>query len=121
MQRMVRPIYHDRMSTMQPLSSRIYVPKSLWPEIRAKLSEEVKKIRVGDPHDTTIFMSAVIDARAFDRIKQYIDYGKSASGVELVYGGGYDNSKGYFVEPTCFVVDDPQSKLLKEVQWWKLG
>jgi len=94
--------------------SRIYIPTSLWPEIRAKLSGEVKKIRIGDPQDTTIFMSAVIDARAFERIRQYIDYGKGANGVELVFGGGYDNSKGYFVEPTCFVVDDPQSKLMKE-------
>lgn len=67
--------------------------------------------------DGTIFMSAVIDANAFERIKSYIDYAKSkrSNGYSIVFGGKCDDSKGYFIEPTCIEVTDFNSKLLKQV------
>lgn len=73
-----------------------------------------KKIKVGDVRDGSIFVSAVIDAKSFDRNKSYIDYARSgADGAKIIFGGEYDNSKGYFIQPTLIQVTDINSKLLK--------
>ena len=71
--------------------------------------------------DGSIFMSAVIDAKAFARLKACIDYAKTgADGAKIVYGGTYDDSKGYFVEPTLIQVANPESKLLEDVSCAKI-
>uniref|UniRef100_A0A915EGD6 Aldehyde dehydrogenase domain-containing protein n=1 Tax=Ditylenchus dipsaci TaxID=166011 RepID=A0A915EGD6_9BILA len=93
--------------------SRMYVPESLWPSVKKNLSELAEQIKVGDPRDGSIFMSAVIDAKSFSRIKEYINYAKEGhDGAKLVFGGGCEDSLGYFVQPTCVEVRHPGSKLL---------
>ncbi|MEO8294652.1 MAG: L-glutamate gamma-semialdehyde dehydrogenase [Gemmatimonadota bacterium] len=95
-------------------ASRVYVPDNLWPEVRDRVLAMMKQIRVGDVADFQNFMGAVIDQRAFDRIKTYIDQAKSAPGVKLLAGGGCDNSKGYFIEPTLLQVEDPMYRTMCE-------
>ncbi len=95
-------------------ASRVYVPDSLWPKVREHAIEMMGEIRVGDVRDFRNFMGAVIDRHSFDRIRGYIDHAKSADGVEIVAGGEYDDSKGYFVHPTLVRADDPGYQLLCE-------
>lgn len=94
--------------------SRAYFPKSLWPQLKAGLIEETKKLKLGDPLDHKTFLSAVIDDKAFSRISSYIDYAKNSKNHEIVVGGNYDNKKGYFVEPTIILANDPNDKLMNE-------
>lgn len=94
--------------------SRLYVPESLWPKIKSGLIEAVKQLKVGDPTDYTNFTSAVIDKKAFDRIKGYIDYAKESCNLDIVVGGKYDESKGYFIDPTIIEAKDPQDKIMQE-------
>lgn len=89
-------------------ASRAYIPASLWESVKTKLVEDVKSMNVGSPEDFTNFVNAVIDEKAFDKIANYIDEAKKADGVELVVGGGYDKSQGYFIDPTVFKVEDPR-------------
>ena len=95
-------------------ASRGYIPKSLWPEIKEKLVENLKTIKMGDAEDFTNFMNAVIDKSAFASITQYIDYIKGASNAEVLFGGGYDDSVGYYIEPTLAVTTDPHFKTMEE-------
>jgi len=88
-------------------ASRAYVPDSLWPGLRDRVRAMLERVRVGDPADFRNFMGAVIDRKAFDKIKGYLDAARSAAGVEVVFGGGADDAEGYFVEPTLLRVDDP--------------
>ncbi|CAI5442057.1 unnamed protein product [Caenorhabditis angaria] len=95
--------------------SRVYAPKSIWPKILEKISEIHKQIKLGDVRDGSIFLSAVIDDKAFERIRGYIDYARTgADGAKIVLGGEYDDSTGYFIQPTLITVTDPKSKLLRE-------
>ncbi|VDM38655.1 unnamed protein product [Toxocara canis] len=95
--------------------SRIFIPNSLWPTIREKLTDIKKQIKVGDVRDASVFMSAVIDAKAFERIVSYIEYArKGIDCAEIIFGGSYDDSKGYYVQPTFIRVDNWNSKLLTE-------
>merc|ERR1740128_229741 len=80
--------------------SRIYVPESLWPKIKEGLVETHKTLKVGSVTDFDSFMSAVIDKKSFDRVTGYIEHAKSSPNTSIVAGGGYDESVGYFVEPT---------------------
>jgi len=89
-------------------ASRAYIPNNLWEEVKGYLVEDLKSIKMGSPEDFRNFVNAVIDERAFDKITKYIDDAKNAEGVELVAGGNYDKSVGYFIEPTIFRVDDNQ-------------
>ncbi|TAH22743.1 MAG: L-glutamate gamma-semialdehyde dehydrogenase [Cytophagales bacterium] len=89
-------------------ASRAYIPANLWEEVKGYLVEDLKSIKMGSPEDFRNFVNAVIDERAFDKITKYIDDAKNAQGVELVAGGNYDKSVGYFIEPTIFRVDDNQ-------------
>lgn len=89
-------------------ASRAYLPKSLWGDIKKYLIEDVESIKMGSPRDFTNFMNAVIHERSFDKLAHYIDQAKNDAGVEIITGGGYDKSVGYFVEPTILVVDDPK-------------
>lgn len=95
-------------------ASRMYIPKSIWDEFEKKYVAEVKKIKMGDPEDFTNFMSAVIDKAAFDSITEYIDYAKNAADAEIITGGNYDESKGYFIEPTTILTTNPKFKTMEE-------
>lgn len=94
--------------------SRIYLPKSLWSSIKKELIDEIKTIKVGQPDDFSNFMNAVIDERAFNKIVSYIEGGKKDGDLELIAGGNYDSSKGYFIDPTVFVTSNPKNKLMVE-------
>ena len=94
--------------------SRAYLPKSKWSEIEEKLLKEISSIDVGPPEDFKNFVNAVIDEAAFDRIASYLDYAKDSDDCNIICGGKYDKSKGYFVEPTVIVTTDPHFKTLEE-------
>ncbi|MCZ7602360.1 MAG: L-glutamate gamma-semialdehyde dehydrogenase [Melioribacteraceae bacterium] len=95
-------------------ASRMYVPKSIWSEFKTKYVAEVKKIKMGDVEDFTNFFAAVIDDAAFKSITEYIDYAKESKDAEIITGGNYDDSKGYFIEPTTIVTTDPMFKTMQE-------
>lgn len=88
-------------------ASRAYIPQSLWEAVRKHLTADLKTMKMGSTEDFTNFINAVIDERAFNKISDYISAAKQAPGVEVIAGGGYDKSKGYFIEPTVLRVDDP--------------
>jgi 1-pyrroline-5-carboxylate dehydrogenase len=95
-------------------ASRAYIPESLWPEVKEQVVEMVNSIKMGDPRDFRNFMCAVIDKNAFGSISEYIDEAKASSDMEILVGGGYDDKKGYFIEPTIVVSSDPRSRLMCE-------
>jgi len=95
-------------------ASRAYIPSNLWPVIKDGLLKEVGTIKMGDITDFTNFMGAVIDKAAFDSIVEYIEYAKKSKEADIIQGGNYDDSKGYFIEPTLVVVTDPKHKLMEE-------
>jgi 1-pyrroline-5-carboxylate dehydrogenase len=95
-------------------ASRMYVPKSIWKEFKEKFVAEVGKIKMGDVEDFTNFMGAVIDKGAFETITGYIKYAKSSDEAEIITGGNFDNSKGYFIEPTTIVTTNPKFKTMQE-------
>jgi 1-pyrroline-5-carboxylate dehydrogenase len=95
-------------------ASRAYLPKSLWPEIKKLYVEQVNSIKIGSPYDTSNFVNAVIDETAFDKISSFIDYCKAQADAELITGGGYDKSTGYFIEPTTFVTTNPKFRTMCE-------
>lgn len=88
-------------------ASRSYIPKSIWPQVKEKLLERVSKICMGDAADPKNLMGAVIDEKSFDSIVSYIEAAKKSSDVEVLCGGKYDKSKGYFIEPTLLLCKDP--------------
>ncbi|MHC4263747.1 MAG: L-glutamate gamma-semialdehyde dehydrogenase [Planctomycetota bacterium] len=88
-------------------ASRAYVPRSMWDELCERLVALTSELQMGDPRDFTNFLGAVIDARAFGKHAEALEAAKSAAGVEIVCGGGCDDSRGWFVEPTILRVDDP--------------
>lgn len=89
-------------------ASRAYIASSIWPAVKANLVADVKSFKMGSPEDPSNFINAVIDERAFDKIAGYLDTVKADAGAEVIVGGGYDKSKGYFIEPTVVVADDPK-------------
>ena len=95
-------------------ASRAYIPSNLWPSIRDGLLKEVKTIKMGDITDFTNFIGAVIDKPAFDSIVEYIEYAKKSKEADVIQGGAYDDSKGYFIEPTLVEVTNPKHKLMEE-------
>ena len=95
-------------------ASRIFAPSNLWPEIKERLVEEVRTIRMGDVADFQNFMGAVIDAGSFKTQKEAIEEAKASSKVNILVGGGYDDSEGYFVEPTVLETSDPDFRTMKE-------
>ena len=95
-------------------ASRMYVPKSLWPAVLEKIKDTASKVKMGDVCDPMNFINAVIDEASFDNIASYIDYARASKDAEIVLGGGYDKSKGYFVEPTVIVTTDPHFKSMEE-------
>jgi 1-pyrroline-5-carboxylate dehydrogenase len=95
-------------------ASRVYAPANLWPALRERLAEEVATIKVGDVSDFGNFMGAVIDSSSFATQREAIEEARTHSDTEVVVGGGYDDSRGYFVEPTVIETRDPQFRLLRE-------
>lgn len=87
--------------------SRAYLPESLWPEIREAVLEQVGSFKMGGPEDLSNFITAVIDEKAFDKLTGYIEEAKSDQQVEVITGGSYDRSKGWFIEPTILLSKDP--------------
>lgn len=94
--------------------SRMYVPESLWPKVKGKLLEKRSQLKIGDPTDYSSFTSAVIDDKAFKRITSYIEHAKKSPNLEIIGGGQYDDSTGYFVQPTIVQSKDPQDKIMTE-------
>jgi len=95
-------------------SSRCYLPKSLWPEIKKKLVRQTNELKMGDPEDFTNFVNAIIDKSAYQSIVAYIDYAKQSSDCEIICGGEYDESEGWYIKPTVVVTADPHFKLMEE-------
>jgi 1-pyrroline-5-carboxylate dehydrogenase len=96
-------------------ASRMYVPQSLWPAIKKRFLEELSKLKVGPTEDLSVFMGAIITKDAFDKIVSYIEEAKkNTKNYEIVSGGEYDSSTGWFVQPTVIVSKDPTSKLMTE-------
>ncbi len=95
-------------------SSRCYIPQSVWANIKDDLVSMTKELKMGDPEDYRNFVNAVIDESAFDTITKFIDYSKNADDAEIIVGGEYDKSKGYFIEPTIVVTTNPKFRLMEE-------
>ena len=95
-------------------ASRMYVPISIWPQFKDKLLGEVAKIKVGDVEDFTNFMGAVIGKKAFESITGYIDHARESSDAEILAGGEYDDSVGYFIQPTVILAKNPKYRTMEE-------
>lgn len=95
-------------------ASRTYLPKSLWPAVRAELLSQMAQVKMGSPEDPKVLVNAVIHKNAYERCKTYIEHAKADASCEIIHGGKCDNSVGYFVEPTLVVVKDPKHKLMCE-------
>ena len=95
-------------------ASRAYVPDSTWPEVKDRLLSTIGEIQMGDICDFKNFMGAVIDKNSFNTISEYIEYAKNSSDMDIIVGGGCDDSVGYFIEPTVVVSKEPKSKLMVE-------
>ena len=95
-------------------ASRAYIPDSTWPQVKERLLSEIEDIKMGDVTDFENFMCAIIDRKAFDTISEYIEYAKNSPDMEIIIGGGCDDSKGYFIEPTVVISKEPKSRLMVE-------
>lgn len=95
-------------------ASRAYVPESLWPAVKEILVAQVNSFKQGSPEDPSNFVNAVISERAFDRIAAYIDYVKAQPDAEIITGGTYDKSVGYYIAPTTVVTTNPQFRTMVE-------
>ena len=89
-------------------ASRVYVPQSLWPAIKSKLEADLASMKMGSPEDMSNFVTAVISETSFDKLARYIDQAKKDSDAEVIMGGNYDKSKGYFIEPTVILTTNPK-------------
>ncbi len=95
-------------------ASRAYVPSNLWDELKENLVKQVNSFKIGSPEDPSNFVTAVINEKAFDSIAEYIDYAKASKDAEIIVGGNYDKSKGFFIDPTIVVTKDPKFKTMVE-------
>lgn len=89
-------------------ASRAYIPASLWEDVKQYMTEDVKTFKMGSPEDMGNFMSAVITEASFDKLAKAIDDAKASNEAEIVVGGGYDKSKGWFIEPTVILTTNPK-------------
>jgi 1-pyrroline-5-carboxylate dehydrogenase len=95
-------------------ASRVYIPDTLWPAVRDRVVGMIEDIRMGDVADFRNFMGAVIDRRAFTKLRDHLEAAKRDSGVKILAGGGADDSVGFFVQPTLLQVEDPAYRLMCE-------
>ncbi|GAA4036196.1 L-glutamate gamma-semialdehyde dehydrogenase [Flavobacterium cheonhonense] len=89
-------------------ASRAYFPKSLWPAIKEEMGKELATIKMGSPEDFSNFVTAVIHEGSFDKLAKYIDLAKQDADAEVIFGGNYNKSKGYFIEPTVILTSNPK-------------
>ncbi|MBW6459416.1 MAG: L-glutamate gamma-semialdehyde dehydrogenase [Bacteroidales bacterium] len=89
-------------------ASRAYIPRSLWPEIKSLMLDDIRSFRMGGVEDFRNFINAVIDENAFDKLAGFIDRAKKDPDAEIIAGGGYDKSVGYFIEPTVILTKNPK-------------
>jgi 1-pyrroline-5-carboxylate dehydrogenase len=89
-------------------ASRAYIPSNIWDDVKQKVIADLKSFKMGPTEDFTNFINAVIDEKSFDKLAKYIDNAKKDSGVEIIVGGNYDKSNGYFIEPTIILAKDPK-------------
>ena len=94
--------------------SRAYVPTTIWEDVKGIYLSELETVKVGSPREFTNFMNAVIDKSAFDSIIKYIEYAKNSDDAEIISGGTYDDSTGYFIQPTTIITTDPHFKTMEE-------
>ncbi len=94
--------------------SRGYIPSNIWDEVRERYVPEVASVKMGDVRDFSNFMNAVIDERAFKKITGYIDGAKADEEAEIITGGGYDDSQGWFIEPTTILTTNPKYRTMCE-------
>jgi 1-pyrroline-5-carboxylate dehydrogenase len=95
-------------------ASRAYLPSNLWEEIKAQIVKDVNSFKMGSAEDPSNFINAVISEKAFDSIANYIDFAKNHEDAEILVGGSYDKSKGYFIEPTIIKTTNPYFKTMHE-------
>ncbi|MCK5281048.1 MAG: L-glutamate gamma-semialdehyde dehydrogenase, partial [Cyclobacteriaceae bacterium] len=95
-------------------ASRAYIPDNLWNNVKEFLLEDLGNIKMGGTEDFTNFMNAVIDEKSFDKLAGYIDEARDNPVVEIIAGGNYDKSKGYFIEPTVLLTEDPNYVTMRE-------
>jgi 1-pyrroline-5-carboxylate dehydrogenase len=95
-------------------ASRAYIPASAWEKVSEKLESTIKGIKMGPPEDFTNFFNAVIDEASFDKLAGYIDRAKKDKDAEVIIGGGYDKSEGYYIEPTVILAKDPKYVTMEE-------
>jgi 1-pyrroline-5-carboxylate dehydrogenase len=95
-------------------ASRVYIPKSIWKEFKEKYVSAISQIKMGDVEDFSNFMGAVIDKGAYKTITDYIKFAQKSKDAEIITGGNFDDSKGYFIEPTTIVTTDPKFKTMEE-------
>lgn len=89
-------------------ASRAYIPTNLWDDVKKHVIEDVKSLKMGSPEDMNNFITAVIHEGSFDKLAKYIDGAKNDADAEILVGGNYDKSKGYFIEPTVVVTSNPK-------------
>jgi 1-pyrroline-5-carboxylate dehydrogenase len=89
-------------------ASRAYVPSNLWEDVKGYMIDMLKEIKVGTTEDFSNFVNAVIDEKSFDKLAKYIDQAKADATVEIIAGGTYDKSEGYFIQPTIIRTNDPK-------------
>nr|WP_309755091.1 L-glutamate gamma-semialdehyde dehydrogenase [Flavobacterium sp.] len=89
-------------------ASRVYIPQSLWPAVKAELEADLKSMKMGSPEDMSNFITAVISEGSFDKLAKAIDQAKADADAEVIMGGNYDKSKGYFIEPTVILTTNPK-------------
>ncbi|MBP9018331.1 MAG: L-glutamate gamma-semialdehyde dehydrogenase [Bacteroidales bacterium] len=95
-------------------ASRMYVPQSLWGKIKNEMTALSEEVKMGDVRDSSNFINAVIDEASFDNIVSYIEYVKQSNDAEIIFGGTYNKSVGYFIAPTLVQTTDPHFKSMEE-------
>tara|TARA_Y100001980_G_C14556930_1_gene355061 strand:+ start:292548 stop:294173 length:1626 start_codon:yes stop_codon:yes gene_type:complete len=95
-------------------ASRAYIPSNLWKDVKKYIQEDLKDMKMGPPEEFSNFFNAVIEKKAFDKISGYINQAEKDKDAEIIAGGNYDDSKGYFIEPTVIVTTDPKYTTMQE-------
>ena len=95
-------------------ASRMYIPKSLWPDVLAIMKKFAAEVKMGDVRDHSNYINAVIDEKSWDNINSYLTYAEQSPDAKIVLGGGRDKNVGYFVEPTVIETTDPHFKSMEE-------